>query len=119
MSKGKVKVSDICLNISFLTSVFSFFYSYMKKSSKSSLKKKGLLIYLSSIKMKLAINFLKKKLLHLAEKRAGAERVIEQFCKKPMGKGANRAKALFTRADSTATDFSAEVERSIFCMVRS
>ena len=47
----------------------------MKKSSKSSLKKKGLLIYLSSIKRKLAMNFLKKKLLHLAEKRAGAERV--------------------------------------------
>ena len=33
----------------------------MKKSSKSSLKKKGLLIYLSSIKTKLAIKFLKKK----------------------------------------------------------
>ena len=46
----------------------------MKKSSKSSLKK-GLLIYLSNIKTKLAINFLKKKLLHLAKKRAGAERV--------------------------------------------
>ena len=46
----------------------------MKKISKSSLKK-VLLIYLSSIKTKLAINFLKKKLLHLAEKRAGAERV--------------------------------------------
>ena len=46
----------------------------MKKSSKSSLKKKGLLIYLSSIKTELAINFL-TKLLHLAEKRAGGERV--------------------------------------------
>ena len=46
----------------------------MKKSSKSSLKKKGLLIYLSSIKTKLAINFPKKKLLHLAKKRAGVER---------------------------------------------
>ena len=33
------------------------------------------MIYLSSIKTKLAINILKKKLLHLAEKRAGAERV--------------------------------------------
>ena len=43
----------------------------MKKSSTSSLKKKGLLIYLSSIKMNLAINFLKKKLLHLAKNRAG------------------------------------------------
>ena len=48
----------------------------MKKSSNSSLKKKGLLIYMSSIKTKLAINFLKKKkLLRLAEKRAGVERV--------------------------------------------
>ena len=46
----------------------------MKKSSKSSLKKKGFLIYLSSIKTKLVINFL-KTLLHLAEKRAGGERV--------------------------------------------
>ena len=32
------------------------------------------MIYLSSIKMKLAINFL-KKLLHLADFRAGTERV--------------------------------------------
>ena len=48
----------------------------MKKSSKSSLKKKsGFLIYLSSIKTKLGINFLKKKLLHLPDFRAGAERV--------------------------------------------
>ena len=46
----------------------------MKKSSKSSLKKKGLMIYLSSIKTKLAINVL-IKLLHFAEKTAGAERV--------------------------------------------
>ena len=57
--------------------IYQFFHSYMKKSSKFSLKKKkkGLLIYLSSIKTKLAINFLKNKLLHLAEKRAGGERV--------------------------------------------
>ena len=39
-SKGKVKVMVICLNISFMTSFTSFFHSYMKKSSKSSLKKK-------------------------------------------------------------------------------
>ena len=56
--------------------IFQFFHSYMKKSSKSSLKKKkkGLLIYPSSIKSKLAIHFL-KKLLHLADFRADAERV--------------------------------------------
>ena len=40
-SKGKVKVRDIYLNISFLTGFFSFFHSYMKKSSKSSLKKRS------------------------------------------------------------------------------
>ena len=45
----------------------------MKKSSVFT-KKRSLYIYLSSIKTKLAINFLKKKLLHLPEKRAGAER---------------------------------------------
>ena len=45
----------------------------MKKSSKSSLNK-CLLIYLSSIKTKLAINFV-NDLLHLAEKRGGAERL--------------------------------------------
>ena len=54
--------------------IYQFFHSYMKKSSKSFLKKKRLSIYLSSIKTELAINFL-KKLLHLAEKRAGAESV--------------------------------------------
>ena len=55
----------------------------MKKSSKSSLKKKKkcLFIYLSSIKTELALNFQRKKKkkrkknLHLAEKRAGAGRV--------------------------------------------
>ena len=46
----------------------------MKKKFEVFSKKKGLMIYLSSMKMKLAINFL-KKLLHLAENRAGAERV--------------------------------------------
>ena len=40
--------------------IYQFFHSCMKKSSKSSLKKKGLLIYLSSLKTELAINFLKK-----------------------------------------------------------
>ena len=45
----------------------------MNKSSKSFLKK-GLLIYLSSIKTELAVNFL-VKLLHLAKNRAGAEGV--------------------------------------------
>ena len=56
----------------------------MKKSSKSSLKKKGLLIYLSSIKTKLAINFLKKKknFLQLADFRAGAEKVNITKCMK-------------------------------------
>ena len=39
-SKAKVEVRDIWLNISFLTSFSSFFHSYMKKSSKSLLKKK-------------------------------------------------------------------------------
>ena len=73
-SKSKVKVMVICLNISFMT-IYQFFHSYMKKSSKSLLKKKkGLLIYLSSIKTELAINFL-KILLHLDKNRAGAERV--------------------------------------------
>ena len=48
----------------------------MKKSSKSSLKKKkGLVIYLSSIKTKLAINFLKKNFCTWPKKWAGAERV--------------------------------------------
>ena len=44
------------------------------KKVQSSLKKKGLLIYLFSIKTELAINFL-KKILHLANWRTGAERV--------------------------------------------
>ena len=39
--------------------IFHFFHVYMKKNSNPSLKK-GLLIYLSSIKTELAINFLKK-----------------------------------------------------------
>ena len=46
----------------------------MKKKFKPFSKKKDL-IYLSSIKTKLAINFLKKKLLYLAENRLGAEGV--------------------------------------------
>ena len=47
----------------------------MKKSSKSSVKKRSPDIgSLSSIKTELAISFLKKN-LHLAENRAGAERV--------------------------------------------
>ena len=44
------------------------------KKVQSLCKKKGLLIYLPSIKTELAINFLKKtfELLHLAKNRAGA-----------------------------------------------
>ena len=38
-SKGKVKVRDICLNISFLTD-FSSFFTHMWKKVQSSLKKK-------------------------------------------------------------------------------
>ena len=88
--------------------IFQFFHSYMKKSclffffffffffflrcllgwtnkslrhlSHCNIVKKSLLIYLSSIKTKLPINFLKKKLLHLAEKRAGVEGVDSQMC---------------------------------------
>ena len=58
MSKGKVKVRDMS---KYLISdlIFQFFHSHMKKSSVF-FKKKGLLIYLSSIKTKLAINFLEK-----------------------------------------------------------
>ena len=39
-SKGKVKVRVICLDIFDL--IFQFFHSYMKKSSKSSLKRRSL-----------------------------------------------------------------------------
>ena len=68
--------------------IFNFFHVYMrerkkKKNFKPFSKKKGLLIYLSSIKTELAINFLKKKkkkkLLYLAENRAGAERVNNKY----------------------------------------
>ena len=55
MSKGKVKVRDICLNNSFPTSFFSF-YTCVKKKFVFSIKKKK-----------------KKKLLHLANFRAGAK----------------------------------------------
>ena len=54
--------------------IFQFFHFYMKKKFKVFSKKKGLLIYLSSNKTKVAINFL-KNLLHLADFRAGAEGV--------------------------------------------
>ena len=58
-SNAKVRVMVICLNISFMTSLTSFFTPIGKKFKVFS-KKKGLLIYLSSINMKLAINFLEK-----------------------------------------------------------
>ena len=79
MSKGKVKVRDICLNISFLTWFFSSFHSYIKKSAKSFLKKTSLDI---SLQHKNKANYKcskkkKKKLLHLANFRAGADRVKE------------------------------------------
>ena len=51
-----------------------FMYKKKKKKFKVFSKKKGLLIYLSSIKTELAINFL-KNLLYTAKNRAGAERV--------------------------------------------
>ena len=54
-SKAKVEVRDICLNISFLA-WFKFFSLLYEKKFKVSSKKKGLLIYLSSIKTELAIN---------------------------------------------------------------
>ena len=40
--------------------IFHFFHVYMKKKALNPSLKKGLLIYLSSIKTELAINFLKK-----------------------------------------------------------
>ena len=56
----------------------------MKKCSNCSLKKKGLQIYLSSIKTKAAIKFKKKKKkkkkLYLAENWPGRERVSEVVC---------------------------------------
>ena len=54
-------------------SVFSLIYE--KKSSKSSLKKKRSLDISLQHKNEATYKFSKKKLLHLAEKRAGAERV--------------------------------------------
>ena len=75
MSKGKVKV-EVMSKYLISDLIFQCFHSYTKKSSKSSLKK-GLLIYLSSIKTKLAINFLEET-LHLANWMAGAERVKEK-----------------------------------------
>ena len=50
--------------------IFQFFHSYMKKSSMSSLKKRSLDISLQH-KNEASYKFSKKKLLHLAEKRAG------------------------------------------------
>ena len=54
--------------------IYQFFQSYMKKSSKSSLKERSLDISLQH-KNEASYKFSKKKLLHLAKKRAGAERV--------------------------------------------
>ena len=55
--------------------IFQFFHSYMKNSSKSSLKKRSLDISLQH-KNQASYKFSKKKkLLHLAKKRAGGERV--------------------------------------------
>ena len=73
-SKGKVKVMVICLNISFMTWFTSFFHSYMKKSSKSSLKKRSRDISLEH-KNQASYKFSKNKLLYLAKNRAGTERV--------------------------------------------
>ena len=55
MSSIKVKVKGILTKYLISGLIFQFFYSYVKKSSNPSLKT-GLLIYLSSIKTKLAIN---------------------------------------------------------------
>ena len=54
--------------------IFWFFHSYMKNSSKSSLKKMSLDISLQH-KNEATYKFSKKKLLQLAEKGAGVERV--------------------------------------------
>ena len=69
-SKGKVKVRDICLNISFLTWIF---HSYMKKKFKVSPKKRSLDVSLQH-KNEASYKFSKKKLLHSAETRTEAER---------------------------------------------
>ena len=58
-SKGKAKVRDICLNI-ISDLIFQFFHSYMKKSSKSSLKKGSLDISLQQ-KNEASYKFSKKK----------------------------------------------------------
>ena len=59
--------------------IFQFFHSYMKKSSKSSLNKRSLDISLQH-KNEASHKFSKKKkLLHLAEKKAGAEKVNCSF----------------------------------------
>ena len=59
--------------------IYQFFHSFMKKSSKSSQKKRSLDISLQH-KNQASYKFSKKKLLHLAEKRAGGERVSSSFC---------------------------------------
>ena len=73
-SKDKVKVSDNCLNNSFLTWFFSF-YTLIWKKSLSSLKKRSIDISLQHKKEASYKFSKKKKLLHLTENRAGGERV--------------------------------------------
>ena len=63
----------LCLNLIY-DLIYQFFHSYMKRSSRSSLKKRSLDISLQH-KNQASYTFSKKKLLHSAKNRASAERV--------------------------------------------
>ena len=92
----------------------------MKKSSKSSLKKKRSLDISLQHKIKLTINFLKKKLLHLAEKRAGGERVKSRRIYKSMSLNTHPTPCLYkthlergsTQKSSPPPDGKAQCDRS-------
>ena len=75
---NKVRVTVICLNISFLAGFFHFFHVYMKKkNSNPSLKKRSLDISLQH-KNRASNKFSKKKLFS-AENRLGSERVNDVY----------------------------------------
>ena len=79
----KVKVKGLGLNISYLAWFCIFFHGSMKKSNQVA-REKGLWIYLSSIKTKVAIKFSEKNFFFSAENWLSAERVnqVAVFWKK-------------------------------------